>query len=59
MAPQLRELTALSEDLGSIPSTHMVCHMVSETPVPGDPTPLHRHTCSQITNTHHKIKINY
>ena len=43
MAQWLRGLAALPEDLVSIPST-------SVTPVPGDPTPSHRHTCIQNTN---------
>jgi hypothetical protein len=30
---------------------------LSVTPVPGDPTPSHRHTCRQNTNAH-EIKVN-
>ena len=41
-----------SEDLGSIPSTHMAAHNCL---VLGDPTPSHGHTCRQNTNVH-KIK---
>lgn len=42
----LRALTALLEDLGSVPSIHTVAHNCL-TPVPGNPTPSPRYTCRQ------------
>jgi hypothetical protein len=48
MAQQLRALTALPEDPGSIPSTHMKAHNYSKI--------CHRQTCRQNTDKH-KIKI--
>lgn len=62
----LRVLTALEEDLGSIPSTHMLAYSCLLTPVPGDSTLLvagarmvHSRTCRQNThkiNTFKKLK---
>jgi hypothetical protein len=43
MAQQLKALTVLSEDLGSIPSTYMAAHKLSVIPVPGNLIPSHRH----------------
>jgi hypothetical protein len=46
LAPCFRALTALPEDLGSIPSNHMAaCNCL--TPVSEDITPRPRHTCRQ------------
>lgn len=45
-------LVALTEDLGSIPSTHLVAQKLLLTPAPGDPLPTSldtRHTCSKHT----------
>ena len=53
MAQQLRALTTIPEDLGSISSTHP--HggsQLSITPVPGDLTPSYRHICKQNTKIH-------
>jgi hypothetical protein len=52
MAHWLRILAVLPEDQGSIPSTHNGSSELSVTPVPGDPTPSHRHICRQNTNAH-------
>ena len=56
MAQLLRVLAVLPEEQVSIPSIHMPAYN-SVSQVPGDPTPAHRHTFKQNTNTH-KIKIN-
>ena len=68
IAQQFRAPTALTEDLGSIPSTHMVAHnlLPSKSPVPGYLIPssgLYGHqgymyTCRQNTHTHKNNKIN-
>jgi hypothetical protein len=51
MAQWLRVLAAFPENPVQFP----VPTWQLTTPVPGDLTPSHRHTCSQITNVH-KIK---
>jgi hypothetical protein len=57
MAQWLRALTALLEDLGSIPSTHPHGRSKpSEYPLLGYLTPSHRHTCRQNSSAC-KIKI--
>ena len=52
MAQQLRVLAALPE----VPSSHGSSHL-SITPVPGDPTPSHRHIGRQNTKTPMHIKM--
>lgn len=39
MAPQLRALATLPEDLSLAPNTHVECSELHETPFPGDLTP--------------------
>jgi hypothetical protein len=57
MVQQLRAQAALPEDPGSFPHTHMAAHnCLYVTPVLGDLTPSHRHTCIQVINVY-KIKI--
>lgn len=46
MAQQLQALAILPVDPGPVPITHMAAL------VPGDPTPLHRHTCRQNPSAH-------
>jgi hypothetical protein len=59
MVQQLRALTALAEDPGSIPSTHMVTNNHQQLHFPGDLMPyaglrgycmymMHRNSCKQL-----------
>jgi hypothetical protein len=52
MAQQLKALAALLQDLGSVPSTHMGSSQLFATPVPGNLTSSHRHTCRKNANAH-------
>ena len=56
MAQQLRPLTVLLDDPGSIPSNHMGSTQLSVTLVPRDTTSSHRQGMGDIRA--HKIKIN-
>ena len=56
MAQQLGALVALLEDLGSIPSTHMVAQTCNSNF--RDHTPSSRHICRQNTVVH-QVKRHY
>jgi hypothetical protein len=54
MAQWLRALSAFPKDWDyfPVPTWHL-----SITPVPGNPTPSHRHTCSQNINVYKIYKL--
>lgn len=53
IAQWLRAFVALTEDLGAVPSTHIMVHNTSiETLVPGDLTPCSDLGCTWCTDIH-------